>query len=84
MTTHMTSTAKKIKTLKGVVASSKMKDTIVVVVKRYVKHPKYGKFVQTRKRYKVHDAGNTAKVGDTVTIKETRPISKDKYFILAD
>ncbi|MBP9771336.1 MAG: 30S ribosomal protein S17 [Candidatus Pacebacteria bacterium] len=80
----MTSTAKKIKTLKGVVASSKMKDTIVVVVKRYVKHPKYGKFVQTRKRYKVHDAGNTAKVGDTVTIKETRPISKDKYFILAD
>ncbi len=79
----MTTATKKIKTLKGVVASSKMKDTIVVVVKRYVKHPKYGKFVQTRKRYKVHDAGNTAKVGDTVTIKETRPISKDKYFTLA-
>ena len=80
----MTTATKKIKTLKGVVASSKMKDTIVVVVKRYVKHPKYGKFVQTRKRYKVHDAGNTAKVGDTVTIKETRPISKDKYFTLAN
>jgi small subunit ribosomal protein S17 len=78
----MTPTSK-IKTLKGVVTSDKMKDTIVVQVKRYVKHPKYGKFVEHRKKYKVHDAGNTKKVGDLVTIRETKPISKDKYFTLA-
>jgi small subunit ribosomal protein S17 len=80
----MTSTAKKVKTLKGEVVSDKMKDTIVVVVKRYVKHPKYGKFMQLKKRYKVHDVGNTKKVGDVVTIRETRPISKDKHFTLAE
>jgi small subunit ribosomal protein S17 len=74
------SSSKKIKTLKGEVVSDKMKDTIVVVVKRYTKDPKYGKFVQTRKRYKVHDAGNTKNVGEIVTIQETRPISKDKHF----
>lgn len=80
----MTDTIKKTKTLKGEVVSDKMKDTIIVVVKRYVKHPKYGKFVQTKKRYKVHDAGNTKRIGELVTIKETRPISKDKYFTLAE
>lgn len=79
----MTPNSKKVKTLKGEVVSDKMKDTIVVVVKRYLKHPKYGKFVQTKKRYKVHDAGNTKKIGDLVTIRETKPISKDKYFTLA-
>lgn len=79
----MTPNTKKVKTLKGTVVSDKMKDTIVVVVSRYTKHPKYGKFVQTRKRYKVHDAGNTKKIGDVVMIKETKPISKDKHFTLA-
>jgi small subunit ribosomal protein S17 len=64
----------------GVVVSDKMKDTIVVKVNRFVKHPKYGKFMQMSKKYKAHDAGNTKKIGDTVDIKETRPISKDKYF----
>ncbi len=68
------------KTLSGVVTSDKMKDTVVVVVERYVKHPKYQKFVQSRKKYKVHDAGNTAKVGDKVVIEETRPISRHKTF----
>jgi len=70
------------KTFKGKVASTKMKDTIVVVVERFVKHPQYGKFIKMRKRLKAHDAGNTASVGETVTIQETRPISKDKRFIL--
>ena len=59
---------KKHKVLTGVVASNKMKDTIVVAVERFVKVPKYGKFVQHRKRYKAHDAGNTAKIGDIVEI----------------
>jgi small subunit ribosomal protein S17 len=80
----MTDTTKKVKTLKGEVVSDKMQDTIVVVVSRYTKDPKYGKFVKSKKRYKVHDAGNTKKVGDIVTIKETRPISKTKYFTLAE
>ena len=73
-------TTKKRTTLSGVVTSDKMKDTVVVVVERFVKIPKYGKYVQHRKKYKVHDAGNTAKVGDKVLIEATRPISKHKNF----
>lgn len=68
------------KTLNGVVVSDKMKDTVVVLVERYVKHPKYQKFLNIRKRFKAHDAGNTRKIGDKVTIRECRPISKDKHF----
>ena len=71
---------KKKKTLKGVVVSSKMKDTVVVEVVRFQKHPKYGKYVTIRKRYKAHDAGNTKKDGDKVIIEQTRPLSKDKHF----
>jgi small subunit ribosomal protein S17 len=74
-------TAKK-QTLSGVVVSDKMKDTIVVLVERYVKDAKYQKFITMRKRYKVHDAGNTKKVGDKVTIESCRPISKQKSFIV--
>jgi small subunit ribosomal protein S17 len=68
------------KVLKGVVTSDKMKDTVVVRVERYVKHPKYEKFIHTHKKFKAHDAGNTKKIGDKVEIEETRPISKDKHF----
>ncbi len=75
---------KKHKTFTGVVTSDKMTDTIVVVVERYVKHPKYQKYVQSRKKYKVHDAGNTAKIGDNVVIEETRPISRHKTFKLLE
>lgn len=67
---------------KGIVVSDKMKDTIVVKIESYVKHPKYGKFIRSQKKFKAHDAGNTAKIGDTVEIKECRPISKDKSFTL--
>ncbi len=73
---------KKGKILSGVVVSDKMTDTIVVSVERYVKHPKYRKFINHRKRYKAHDAGNTAKIGEKVMIKECAPISKDKHFKL--
>lgn len=68
--------------LSGVVVSTKMKDTVVVQVNRFVKHAKYAKFMQITKRFKAHDAGNTKNVGDKVEIKETRPISKDKHFII--
>lgn len=68
------------KTLRGVVASSKMKDTVSVVVTRYVKHPKYKKYQTISKKYLAHNPGNTAKEGDKVTIQECRPISKNKHF----
>ena len=77
-----TSILKKNKIMTGVVTSTKMKDTIVVSVSRFVKHPKYGKFMSINKKFKAHDAGNTKVVGDTVSIEECAPISKDKKFRL--
>lgn len=77
----MTTETKK-KEFAGVVVSAKMKDTVVVAVSRYVKHPKYKKYLKRVKRYKAHDAGNTCVVGDKVTIRETRPLSKDKHFMV--
>lgn len=74
----MTSTHKK--TFEGVVVSDKMQKTVVVAVKRFVKHPKYGKFLSRTKKYKAHDENGTFKVGDKVTIQEGRPMSKDKRF----
>ena len=68
------------KTLQGVVVSDKMQKTIVVKVERYVKDAKYGKYVKISKKYKAHDEANDKKVGDKVTIKECRPLSKDKHF----
>ncbi len=66
--------------LSGIVASDKMKDTVVVTVERYVKHPKYHKFMKKTLRLKAHDAGNTKKIGDKVTIESCRPMSKHKAF----
>jgi small subunit ribosomal protein S17 len=66
--------------LSGKVVSTKMKDTVVVSVDRFVKHPKYQKFLKITKRYKAHDAGNTRKEGEKVEIVEIRPMSKDKRF----
>ena len=73
------STVSRPKTLTGKVVSVAMKDTIVVLVDRYVKNEKYQKFLTISKKYKAHDAGNTKKMGETATIVETRPISKDKH-----
>ena len=66
----------------GVVTSDKMTDTITVKVDRYVKLPKYNKYVTISKKFKAHDAGNTKKIGDKVSIVESAPISKDKHFSL--
>ena len=71
---------KKNRTLKGVVVSDKMAKTVVVSVTRFVKHPKYQKYVKISKNYKAHDEDNTFKTGQNVEIEETRPISKDKKF----
>ena len=68
------------KTLRGIVTSDKMQDTAVVSVSRYVKHPKYKKYMKTSKKYHVHNPGNRAKVGETVVIRSCNPISKTKSF----
>lgn len=73
-------TKKSKKLMSGVVVSDKMKDTATVLVSRFVKHPKYGKYISISKKFKAHDAGNTKKIGDKVTIEECAPISKDKHF----
>jgi len=68
----------------GVVVSDKMDKTIVVVIVRKTKHPLYGKVITRSKKFKVHDEGNIAKVGDKVLITETRPLSKDKRWRLVE
>lgn len=77
-----TTTDIKGKLLHGTVVGVSMKDTAKVAVSRYVQHPKYKKFVKMVKKYLVHDPNNTAAVGDVVTIRETRPLSKNKHFLL--
>ena len=70
-------------TLEGVVVKSAMKDTVTVEVSRYVKHPKYKKYQKKTKKYLVHSPGNTVAVGEKVVIRQTRPISKNKHFVIA-
>jgi small subunit ribosomal protein S17 len=83
MTTTKTTkeeSTKKVRTLSGVVVSDKMTDTIVVAVTRFVKHPKYRKFIKRMKKFHAHDEGNTKKIGDRVEIAECKPMSKTKTF----
>jgi small subunit ribosomal protein S17 len=66
----------------GIVVSDKMDKTITVVVDTYKKSPLYGKRIKTSKKFHVHDEEGLAGIGDTVTIMETRPLSKTKRFRL--
>ena len=66
------------KTRIGVVVSDKMQKTIVVAVRDNVRHPLYNKIVKKTYKLKAHDENNDCKIGDTVKLMETRPISKDK------
>lgn len=68
----------------GVVTSNKMQKSIVVSVERRVKHPIYGKFVKKTKKFMAHDETNQCKVGDIVSIMETRPLSKNKCWRLVE
>ncbi|MDR3215438.1 MAG: 30S ribosomal protein S17 [Bacilli bacterium] len=70
------------RTLTGRVVSDKMEKTITVQVETYKKHPLYSKRVKYSKKYKAHDENNEAKMGDTVTIMATRPLSATKNFRL--
>lgn len=66
----------------GVVVSDKMEKTVVVKTMHLTRHAKYSKAVKLHKKFKAHDEKGIAKVGDTVSIMETRPLSKDKRFIV--
>lgn len=68
----------------GKVVSDKMEKTIVVAVEDNVKHPLYGKTMRRTTKFKAHDEQNEAKIGDTVRIMETRPLSKDKRWRLLE
>lgn len=68
----------------GVVVSNKMQKSIVVAVKRKVKHPIYGKFVNKTTKFYAHDENNVCEVGDLVRIMETRPLSKMKRWRLVE
>ena len=68
----------------GIVVKAAMKDTATVRVDRYVKNAKYKKYFVRSKKYLAHDPGNAAKVGDTVTIRASRPLSKRKHFVIAE
>jgi small subunit ribosomal protein S17 len=68
----------------GVVVSNKMDKSIIVAVRRKVKHPIYGKFVNKTKKLMAHDEENACNIGDTVRISETRPLSKNKAWRLVE
>jgi small subunit ribosomal protein S17 len=68
----------------GTVTSDKTDKTVTVLVERKVKHPLYGKIIRRSKKYHAHDEGNAYRVGDTVRIEETRPISKTKSWKVLD
>ncbi|UUZ82124.1 30S ribosomal protein S17 [Paenibacillus sp. P26] len=72
------------KTQVGKVVSDKMEKTIVVAVETYKKHDLYHKRIKYTKKFKAHDENNEAKIGDTVRIAETRPLSKDKRWRLVE
>ena len=72
------------KTRTGVVVSDKMNKTIVVAVRDNVRHPLYNKIVKKTYKLKAHDENNDCRIGDTVIVMETRPLSKDKRWRLVE
>ena len=75
---------KRVRTLQGKVVSDKMDKTITVVVERFVKHPIYGKFIKRSTKLHAHDENNVCNKGDVVTVRECRPLSKSKSWMLVD
>ncbi|MCS6843657.1 MAG: 30S ribosomal protein S17 [Caldilineales bacterium] len=70
------------KTLVGVVTSDKMDKTVVVEVERMTRHPMYGKVIRRHRRFMAHDEHNQCRVGDTVRILESRPLSRHKRWVV--
>lgn len=72
------------KRLVGSVVSDKMDKTVVVRVERLERHPRYGKVMRRRKKYKAHDEENRCRVGDLVRIVESRPLSREKRWVVEE
>jgi small subunit ribosomal protein S17 len=72
------------KSMVGKVLSNKMDKTVVVVVERLGRHPLYKKVVKTRKKFKAHDSENACQIGDMVRIVESRPLSKQKRWVVEE
>jgi len=80
----MTQADKLARTLTGKVVSNKMDKTVTVLIERRVKHELYGKYVSRSSKLKAHDENNDCKIGDVVTIAESRPLSKTKSWALVN
>jgi small subunit ribosomal protein S17 len=78
----MSEVEKRARTVTGKVVSNKMDKSITVLIERRVKHPVYGKYVTKSSKVHAHDANNECGIGDVVTVKEVRPISKTKTWSL--
>ena len=72
------------KRLVGSVVGDKMDKTVIVIVERMVRHPRYGKVLRRVKKYKAHDEENTCRVGDVVRIVEFRPLSREKRWVVEE
>lgn len=72
------------KLLTGTIVSNAMEKTVVVRVERTTRHPLYGKVIRTHKRYQAHDENNEYQVGDEVLIRESRPMSKRKRWVVVE
>ncbi|KTC92722.1 MULTISPECIES: 30S ribosomal protein S17 [Legionella] len=72
------------RTLVGKVVSDKMDKTIVVMIERSVKHPKYGKIIKRRSKLHAHDENQVCQIGNIVKIRESRPLSKTKSWVLVE
>jgi small subunit ribosomal protein S17 len=72
------------RTMVGKVVSDKMNKTIVVMIERSVKHPKYGKIMKRKTKLHAHDENQVCKIGNVVKIRESRPISKMKSWVLVE
>jgi small subunit ribosomal protein S17 len=80
----MGTTEKRTRQIQGRVVSDKMDKTITVLVERRVKHPVYGKYITRSSKVHAHDENNTAGMGDTVLVAESRPLSKTKTWALVE
>ena len=78
----MNETNKAVRTITGKVVSNKMNKTISVEVERLVPHPKYGKYIKRTTKLMAHDEGNECREGDLVEISASRPLSKNKAWVL--
>ncbi len=72
------------KSMVGAVVSNKMDKTVVVIVERLGRHPLYKKVIKSRKKFKAHDADNACQIGDVVRIVDSRPLSKEKHWVVEE